>query len=582
MKLSSIECGAVAALAAIAVVTTASAQSVPPPAVPHLGSPLRVVPSHAAPDGAVMVRLHQDRLAAIAACAEPAFVLDAVPLAPGVQRALLLRRVDGLDLPLVQLVEDGPMGGTITRALEPDEVRASQGIMLAGISLGAPDSRAFLSFGPSGVFGIVDEGDRRFIISSGRHGANQPILAFDPMLVPRELLPVLDWSCEAETVEPCEPSEPNGGLASQPCRQFRIAIETDHEYCQLFGCDPLAAANYAQLLLAASTEIYLEALNARLGPTFLRLWLTPDDPWTATTPSAQLQAFRTHWNQSMTSVPRDVAHFLSGRQLGGGVAWTGTVCGPNSFSLSSNINGALPYPLVDHDPQNWDIIVVSHEIGHNLGSLHTHQYGMESPDSCFWGDCSGAWGGTIMSYCFICPGGMANMVLHFAQPCVDSMVTKLESVACDFAPPFANPVAVVDFATVRSGGFVSIPVLANDADANCDAIQLAGFTAVSGAGGIISVGSSSGHLVYKPPAGFVGMDSFGYVIVGSSPAVGIGEVQIQVSTILGDLDGDGRVAGSDLGILMGVWGATQHPVDLDGDGIIDGSDLVVLIGNWTG
>jgi hypothetical protein len=50
---------------------------------------------------------------------------------------------------------------------------------------------------------------------------------------------------------------------------------------------------------------------------------------------------------------------------------------------------------------------------------------------------------------------------------------------------------------------------------------------------------------------------------------------------LGDLDGDGRVSGADLGILLAAWGATG-PGDLDGDGVVGGADLGVLLAHWTG
>jgi hypothetical protein len=51
----------------------------------------------------------------------------------------------------------------------------------------------------------------------------------------------------------------------------------------------------------------------------------------------------------------------------------------------------------------------------------------------------------------------------------------------------------------------------------------------------------------------------------------------------GDLDGDGAVTGSDLGILLGNWGATSGGAsagDLNGDGTVDGADLGLLLADW--
>lgn len=49
--------------------------------------------------------------------------------------------------------------------------------------------------------------------------------------------------------------------------------------------------------------------------------------------------------------------------------------------------------------------------------------------------------------------------------------------------------------------------------------------------------------------------------------------------VLGDLDGDGVVGPSDLGLLLGAWGTSRF--DLDGDGVVGASDLAILLGAWT-
>lgn len=50
-----------------------------------------------------------------------------------------------------------------------------------------------------------------------------------------------------------------------------------------------------------------------------------------------------------------------------------------------------------------------------------------------------------------------------------------------------------------------------------------------------------------------------------------------------DLDGDGRVTGSDLGALLGAWGPTaggRAAGDLNADGRVDGADLGLLLASW--
>lgn len=48
-----------------------------------------------------------------------------------------------------------------------------------------------------------------------------------------------------------------------------------------------------------------------------------------------------------------------------------------------------------------------------------------------------------------------------------------------------------------------------------------------------------------------------------------------------DLDGNGRVDGADLMILLGLWGTPSDTVDLDGSGVVDGPDLTLLLAAWS-
>ena len=55
------------------------------------------------------------------------------------------------------------------------------------------------------------------------------------------------------------------------------------------------------------------------------------------------------------------------------------------------------------------------------------------------------------------------------------------------------------------------------------------------------------------------------------------------STLIGDIDGDGRVNASDLGLLLAAWGrCPECRADLDGDDLVGGGDLGGLIAAWTG
>jgi hypothetical protein len=53
---------------------------------------------------------------------------------------------------------------------------------------------------------------------------------------------------------------------------------------------------------------------------------------------------------------------------------------------------------------------------------------------------------------------------------------------------------------------------------------------------------------------------------------------VRFNTCIGDLNGDRKVDGADVGLLLGAWGTSQY--DRDGDGVVNGQDLGLLLGSW--
>jgi hypothetical protein len=63
------------------------------------------------------------------------------------------------------------------------------------------------------------------------------------------------------------------------------------------------------------------------------------------------------------------------------------------------------------------------------------------------------------------------------------------------------------------------------------------------------------------------------------PLASFGVQMVAALSCLGDLNDDGVVNGSDLGILLSGWGSAG-PGDINGDGTVNGADLGLLLGAW--
>ena len=72
-------------------------------------------------------------------------------------------------------------------------------------------------------------------------------------------------------------------------------------------------------------------------------------------------------------------------------------------------------------------------------------------------------------------------------------------------------------------------------------------------------------------------DSPAWRSIPADEAIQIGAVHLDCDE---DIDGDDQVDGTDLGLLLGSWGAGRSAADLNQDGQVDGTDLGLLLGAW--
>jgi hypothetical protein len=334
-----------------------------------------------------------------------------------------------------------------------------------------PDTREYSGFvqGPDGVHEI-SRGDRR---SSRRQ------LLIAPPAVPDGAT----WTCgQEDTVETSVSWAPSGearsaaagrraNVLTSPYKAV-VAIDTDNEYMAYWGNNTTNATNYIASLIANINVMYQRDLNLKLvqGTTFLRVSTTPD-PYTVNDGSnadgSELNEFTNYWNANypLPSYPRSVVTMMSGKQPGtnsaSGIAWVaGSVCG-NSVDYNFCQLFKMSYL--------WgDTLIMGHEIGHNLGSPHTHCYADPAPDrcynqeSCYSGPTScpatqtinGVTNvqGTLMGYCHLLSGCSSSLVFHpstisrYVGPTLDTGATS----ACIALVTSVSPPPPVSAATSLS------------------------------------------------------------------------------------------------------------------------------------
>jgi DNA-binding beta-propeller fold protein YncE len=335
----------------------------------------------------------------------PALTLAGVEVAEAGPLTLNLERF-AVTTPATRFVVGRRGGGDVPLAFDPASIALYRG----GIA-GHPGGSAFLAAGRRGLAGsLTFAGGRRADIGAVAGGAELP---------PGASLCGLDSGVPAGAAA----GSAGGGDGPGP-RILELAIETDYEYFQLHGSLE-SAAEYVVQLYAAVSDIYQRDVGVVIQLTFVRLWDTPEDLFNDQNP---LGEFRQWWNENMTDVPRDLAQLLSGRRNlpWGGIAYLSALCGNAGYSVCAYVRGSfadLSLPNV----HQYDVFLAAHELGHNCGTPHTHDLGI---DNCLDLNTE-ARRGTIMSYCSqTVSGGNANIDLRFHLIPQDLMREHISSVDC--------------------------------------------------------------------------------------------------------------------------------------------------------
>ncbi|HRP42374.1 MAG TPA: M12 family metallo-peptidase, partial [Saprospiraceae bacterium] len=220
----------------------------------------------------------------------------------------------------------------------------------------------------------------------------------------------------------------------------RVYFEVDYDIYQEKGSSiKNVNAFITGIFNQVSTLYAAEQINTLLSE--IVVW-TEASPYNATTSSGMLNAF-TGYRKGFNG---DLAQLLS-YKASGGIAYINGLCKTNpAYSMSyAGINQTyLEIPVY-----SWTVEVITHELGHLMGSQHTHACvwngNNTAIDGCYKveGSCSDPGlppsntGGTIMSYCHLTQVGI-NFSNGFGTQPGNIIRSKVANAACLSACPGGN------------------------------------------------------------------------------------------------------------------------------------------------
>lgn len=278
-----------------------------------------------------------------------------------------------------------------------------------------------------------------------------------------------------------------------------IAFDADFEYFQAKGASVPGVVAAIDAILNQVDFFYQRDVQITFA---LTAYVVRTAPFYAPTGGGDLlDRFRTEWSTNQSGIQRDMAHLMTGKPGSliefGGLAYVGVVCNPASH-YGWSMDGAN---------------IVGHELGHNFGAGHCHDL-----EPC----------NNMCGACFYVGPNTRRIVSAFrdSRTCLEHVGDR---------PAGLPPYAMLDRAVRRKDRLetgVTLDVLANDDDGDCQPVWLTAFDARSERDGSVrraadATGRWRDPLEYRPPPQpFVGLDRFTYR-VGDGRLESPGEVRIE-------------------------------------------------------
>lgn len=290
-----------------------------------------------------------------------------------------------------------------------DYILEDNSIHYRGIIAGQEDSKVAVSIDDSGLMAMIVNKKSQQTLAKLKNQDSYIYYNTNDLLVSS------GFNCNADDLkEIASPYQDEGRSTADNC--VNMYLEIDHDLYNEFGTVE-ATSNFITGLFNQASALYAaESINMNMQEVVI--WSTPD-PYTGPSTINYLNQFQTSLNGNYNG---DLAHLIG---LGnGGVAYVDALCLPY---FGVGYSGLQPY-YNTVPTYSWSVEVLAHEIGHNLGSPHTHACAWNGNNTAIDG-CGVIVGldegcnapipskGTIMSYCHLVSGVGIDFNLGFGvQP----------------------------------------------------------------------------------------------------------------------------------------------------------------------
>ncbi|MBC7949896.1 MAG: T9SS type A sorting domain-containing protein [Chitinophagaceae bacterium] len=313
------------------------------------------------------------------------------------------------------VIEALPNGGRRT-------VDYSGAVFYQGKIEGVPGSFASISIVNDQVIGVIADDKSNIVlgaIENNGRATQEYVLYREPDL--QVANPMNCFTSDVPIDGTANYSNPNArpNAVGEP---VEIYFECDYKFFLDKGSSTVNVINYVLGFFNNTALLYANE-DVKLQVSQILVWTTQDPEAASglTTTSTCLVSFRDR--MVATDYIGDYAHLLSTRSLGGGIAYIlSNPC--NSSKQFRSAVSAINNSYNNFPTYTWTVQVVTHELGHNLGSNHTQWCGWVGGalDNCYTTEVGCLQGpppvngGTIMSYCHLTSNGINFSNGFGAQP----------------------------------------------------------------------------------------------------------------------------------------------------------------------